>query len=157
MTIDEAIVGPSEKKRQPLKDKIAQDASAIKEREYQRQWRLANKDRRNAKSKEKPKSEKCHSCAILIGPDFMERVAYAVGKFRICGYCWGELAKHGHIELDGHKPIRGLGTVCRWLYPDGSVKPMRIVSIKYPEPDVQYIPLDTPLPEDLLFGNETVE
>lgn len=103
---------------------------------------------------ERLKSDRCQSCGICIGLALIESWAYQVGKFRICGWCLGNLTKHGHIELDGRQGIRGKGTVCRWLYPDGSVKPMRVICVMYPNPEVLFMPLDTPLPEGVVFDRE---
>lgn len=101
-------------------------------------------------TKEKPKPAQCQSCGICIGPGFIETLTYQVGKFRICGWCRIKLTERGHVELDGRRAVKGEGTVCHWLYPNGSVKPMRVVTTKYPEPEVLFLPFDRPLPEDLL-------
>lgn len=86
-------------------------------------------------------TEQCQACSIQIGPDYIEEITYQVGKFSICGWCLGKLEKEGHIELDGRKPIANEGIVCHFLYPDGGVKRMRVVSIKEPKPDVLFVPL----------------
>jgi len=98
--------------------------------------------------------QQCQSWGIQIGPDYMEKTAYKVGKYRICGWCRAKLLQHGHIELDGRRPVLGKGIVCRWLYPDGSVKQVRVVAVKEPEPDVIFVPLNQPLPEGLLIEEE---
>jgi len=95
--------------------------------------------------------QQCQSCGILIGPDYLEKIGYYVGEFTICSWCKSNLAKYGHIELDGRRPARGRGTVCQWLYPDGSVKQMRVITVKQPKPDVLFVPLDEPLAEDLVI------
>lgn len=98
------------------------------------------------------KQLKCQSCGICIGPDFMEPFLYPVGDFTICGWCLGKLRAHGHTELDGRRPIKGQGTVCRWLYPDGSVKLMRVILKLGLDP--QFVSLDVPFPEELLIASE---
>ena len=75
----------------------------------------------------KPKSKplKCQSCGICIdlnflNPNFIEHYVYKVGDFTICGWCRGELAKYGHIELA--RTHRGNIQTVKWLYPDGTVE-----------------------------------
>lgn len=68
----------------------------------------------------------CQSCIILIGPEQMERTGYQVGEFIICGWCNDKLHQKGHIELDGRSSVTSGGATCRWLYPDGSTKLMRV-------------------------------
>ena len=77
---------------------------------------------RQTKTITKPEPEKCFSCGILIGQDFMERSAYQVGKFRICGHCIETMNKSGHVEIGSRH-----GSLCRWLYPDGSEKLMKLI------------------------------
>ena len=90
------------------------------------------------------KPEQCQSCGICIGPDFIERYAYPVGNYRICGWCRTKLAKYGHIELDGRRATDN-GVVCNWLYPDGTVKTMRMVASR--SKGCYFIPADAPLPD----------
>jgi len=92
---------------------------------------------------------KCQSCAICIGPGFMETLPYRVGEFTICGWCLGKLHT-GHIELDGRRLTKNQGTVCRWLYPDGTTRTMRLLL----ETEPRFVPLDIPLPEELLIASE---
>ena len=69
----------------------------------------------------------CEACGILIGPDYTERTPYRIGHYIVCGWCLRKMAKRGHIELDGRRTIEGVGTICRWLYPDGSARFMKEV------------------------------
>jgi len=92
----------------------------------------------------------CDSCGIQIGPDHMEKTAYQVGKHSICGWCYGKLWQEGHVELDGRRKAAGIGTVCYWLYPDGSTNPMRVVTVKDP-PDVLFVPLNEPVSGDIII------
>jgi len=87
----------------------------------------------------------CDSCGIQIGTDYIEKTAYQVGRYWICGHCYGELIRNGHVELDGRKQVAGKGTICDWLYPDGSVKTMRFVL----SDEARFVPLDEPIPEGL--------
>lgn len=75
----------------------------------------------------------CSSCAICIGPEFMERIAYPIGDYELCGSCYNGLKRNGHAELDG----RFLNK-CDWLYPDGSVVRMRIIT---DGTDVRFLPI----------------
>jgi len=95
----------------------------------------------------------CDSCGIQIGPDYMEKTAYHVGKYSICGWCYDNLRDKGHVELDGRKRVAGQGMVCNWLYPDGSTKPMKIIATKDP-PDIFFAPLNEPVSGDIIMGEE---
>ena len=97
-----------------------------------------------------PKEQlKCQSCAICIGPEFMETYSYQVGNFTICGWCQSKLSARGYIELDSRRRIKDQGTVCHWLYPDGTTRAMRLLLKKEP----QFVPLDIPLSEEMLIAS----
>ena len=69
----------------------------------------------------------CEACGAVIGPDYTEKTPHRIGHYIICGWCLKKMAKRGHIELDGRRTIEGVGTICQWLYPDGSVRLMKEV------------------------------
>jgi len=93
---------------------------------------------------------KCNSCAILIGPKHIETTPYHVGNYVICGWCYQKLQAKGRVELDGRRQVRDIGTVCRFLYPDGTVKPMKLV-LDY---EARFLPLEEPIPEGVLSEEE---
>jgi len=98
----------------------------------------------------------CDSCGIQIGPDYMEKTPYQIGKCSICGWCYGNLRDKGHVELDGRKRVADKGTICLWLYPDGSTKLMRVVTVKKP-PNVLFVPLNEPVPENIIIEKENYD
>jgi len=79
----------------------------------------------------------CDSCGIQIGPDYMETWAYQVDKYSICGWCYRKLQNEGHIELDGRHSAGSNNAICKLLYPDGSVKRMRLVL----DNEARFVPL----------------
>ena len=92
----------------------------------------------NSQKKQHKGIPQCHSCGILIGREYIEKKPYRVGRFILCGQCRQILEKQGHVELDGRHPVKGIGEVCSWLYPDGSTRKMRIRL----KPRIAFIPLD---------------
>lgn len=100
--------------------------------------------------KEQLKAQRCQSCGICIGEGFMEAFPYQIGGFTICGWCGGKLRARGHIELDDRRHVKGQGTLCRWLYPDGTTRTMRVLLTREP----QFLPLDVPLPKEFLIATE---
>ena len=94
----------------------------------------------------------CDSCCIQIGPQYLEKVPYHIGEYCLCAWCLKNLISKGYVELE-RRPVKGHGTVCKWLYLDGTTKYMRLILTKMNAYFIPIeIPLPEPLPEDILEG-----
>ncbi|MFC1910280.1 hypothetical protein ACFLXC_03170 [Chloroflexota bacterium] len=60
------------------------------------------------------KNEVCQACGICIGPEFMEKATYQVGRYQICGWCLRLLYRSGEIQVEPYN--RYIYLLC-----DGSV------------------------------------
>jgi len=56
----------------------------------------------------------CMGCGIMVGEGYMEKQLYQVGDYKICGWCYRQLNKQGHLWVQPYGSHH-------WLYPDGQV------------------------------------
>ena len=49
------------------------------------------------------KREVCQACGITAGPKQMETRTFQVGNYQICGWCLGQLKKHGALQVQPYQ------------------------------------------------------
>jgi len=72
-------------------------------------------------------NNQCKTCRICTGAEFIEKLLYPVGEYKICGWCNNHLRNEGRLEVGYEKGIWGKETAL-YLHPNGTLEREKVIT-----------------------------